>query len=280
MMKKKKRAHSLTVFMFAQGLEFTTALQSANEKNTDIILADQPAQDTLYRLGRLPWLSLSMWKNWVLDQRFSWKDSNFCREAKALRTALLGNPSLPASSQLSILSFVGRNGAAIQDLVRMAISTIALVMLTASAADPQTWLTASSALSMDISAVQDGLVSSQGPLEATYFAVPSWPDSIDIVVMDVVGIVFWYLTIVLPTVRVILRERDDRLVEGIQAASRKAVAARQQELDKQQPLGRDQEARQEQLQSSGDQQVDGPRVCCCLGSATRQWCCAATIDEL
>ena len=205
------------------GLEFTTALDAAGASLTVdndkmiIYLADQTIEDTLNKLGRLPLLSLRMWKDWAVDKQFAWQHSHFCREAATLQTALLGNSSMPSNSQLSLLSFVSRNGAAVRDVARFTLAWTILLLLPTIMDSNMNWQDSSVAVPAGNGLLESPFLASAG------FSLPTLQDFLLVAVADAVGFFLGYLTVTLPVTAVILRERDDQLVDGIREACRLAA---------------------------------------------------------
>jgi len=186
------------------GLEFTTALRIAMERESDIVLADQLVDETLHKIGTLPSISLSMWQDSFLT---SFKE-NFGKEAEALNTALFGDGK---DNQVTLLTFLTRNGAAIRDLFRLAVPPL-IMLQTVVLGTSYAWSALLDQVTLD--ATESILVSStatdtsSGPVLAA---------------VNVFFAVLGYLSIALPATRVILRERDDCLTQGIQSACRLAA---------------------------------------------------------
>jgi hypothetical protein len=99
------------------GLEFTTALQAANEVNADIVLADQVVEDTLNNIGNLPATSIRMWRD--LFQTGSWQET-FGKEAAALQTAIAGNADFQPH-QLTLPGFLTRSKISLEEGLRSTV---------------------------------------------------------------------------------------------------------------------------------------------------------------
>lgn len=172
------------------GLEFRTAHRIAQEKELDIVLADQTVDDTLEKLGSLPQVSADLLNQFV---NHGWADS-YGREAGALRVALWDRLTLP--------SYMMRSRSAVRDLVRMTIPPVLLIQ-----------------------AVARGLHTA---LEAAGMeGIDSFPTDtstdLGLLALNAGILVLGYLFVVLPAVKVVLRERDEYLVLGIRSACERAA---------------------------------------------------------
>jgi hypothetical protein len=178
------------------GLEFTTALRYVTSTNhTDIVLADQDVNEILNRLGHLPKISASMWKDFLSTR--NWSRSSFGKEAAVLKTALFGSSKL--EQKMSLPSFLTRNEAALWELFRAAAPPVILLQALNLLAGQLLLGDASEApMAADLAS---SLLASSIPLAA-----------------DAGIILLTYLTIALPATRIILSERDDRLAAGVRSA--------------------------------------------------------------
>ena len=218
---------------FTPGLEFTTALKcsSVQEKGAcDIVLADRDVDETLRRLGSLPQITADM----LLREPVK----SISRYSRVLRQALFGDDELLPDHQVQLSKVLTRNLGAIQDLARLTVPPLLLIQLVASL------------LTHFLYAMQDGEIvdtmssmtalgmSASQVVDSSMQLVPSTTiDTLSDVLADTVphviassAIMFLsYVLIVLPTVRVILDERDDILGDGIMAACRLAASKQQQQ---------------------------------------------------
>lgn len=189
---------------FTPGLEFTTALEQAQEYGCDIILADQDVDETLRRMGSVPQIALGTalsddrWDRWSLYHETLWR-------------AVVGRQDYnPASGrplpQVQLPLMLIRNPSAIQDLVRLTVPPTVFF-----------W-----AMVYGMAALAGIDVSSNAAQQQAYYEtatlaekIPHWIASAGVLSMG-------YLGLVLPVVSVILTERDEILTQGIQAACRRA----------------------------------------------------------
>lgn len=182
---------------FSPGLEFSTAMTCAQALDSDIVLADQDVDETLQQVGSLPQISFGMARS--RDRLSQWG-----KHQRTLQRALLGeqieNIDLP---QVQLGLALTRNAAAIQDLVRL---TVPPTLLFYSILQGLALVTHSDLLS--------GLQASN-ELMTPAETVSHWMVSAGILTAQ-------YLAVALPSVRVILTERDEILTEGIQAACQRA----------------------------------------------------------
>ena len=181
------------------GLEFTTAVDCSTEYDCDIVLADQPVDETLRQIGILPKISWEMNTESILsndqrpDTREEWK-----LHSTTLKRAVLGDDdqSLP---RVKLGAFLFRNVAAVQDLVRLTIPPISMFLILT-----QILMLTSAPSELDV-------MESNSLVEL----IPHWIASVGIIFGSFVGIV-------LPAVKVVLTERDEILTSGIQAACQRA----------------------------------------------------------
>ena len=188
------------------GLEFKTAAVIAETEHMHIVLADQDVDTTLVRMGQLPDVSVTLWRDFLFTA--STYDDTFGVEAVALRTALLGDSSLQ-DYQVTLPSFLTRSNAAIKDLLRLTLTPIIAlqalnIVLTESMASLLT-------LNPAFAAATDA-----SPVAETGAADPV--AAIAVTVANAALLVLAYLSVALPATRVVIRERDDVLTAGIRAA--------------------------------------------------------------
>jgi hypothetical protein len=201
------------------GLEFTTALSIAVEKEMDVVLADQNVDTTLSNMGNLPSVSFDMWKDLLTTG--SWEET-FGKEASALKIALLGDDafavgrykSLP--SQVTLPAFLTRSDAAVKDLVRLTVPPL-LILQGLNLAISETvgmLLNPLSVFASDVVVTASSEASNVSGDPITGIAL---------LLANALFLSLGYVSVALPATRVILRERDDQLVTGIQAACRLAA---------------------------------------------------------
>jgi pheromone shutdown protein TraB len=182
---------------FTPGLEFTTALQRSERFKCDIVLADQDVDETLLRVGSLPFIALEnalsndRMKRWSLYQ-------------DTLVRAVAGKYDEKDIPQLQLPMVLLRSPAAIQDLVRLTIPPTLFfwVMIYGMAA----------VAGVDVFQPTMDVYTETATLTEK---VPHWLASGGILFLG-------YLGLTLPAVGVILTERDEILTTGIQAACQRA----------------------------------------------------------
>jgi pheromone shutdown protein TraB len=185
------------------GLEFATAFRIAAKREVDIVLADQPVEETLTRIGNLPRGSLELWKDWWHN---GWENS-FGPEASSLVTALAGDTS-NAVPQVTLWGFLTRSEAALRDLARLIIPPFVVLQ----------------SMVLVIDQAAESLF--PGNLELT--TVPETDSLATVLVVlsaNVISLALGYVAVALPAAKVILRERDDTLTVGIREACRVAQAS-------------------------------------------------------
>ena len=189
---------------FEAGLEFTTALDLAKDKQCDVVLADQAVDETLRRVGSLPLTSLSML---FQEQGFPVKES------EALKTAIVGDDAL-RPFQVNMANVLTRNDAVVQDLLKLTLPPLAMALLAVSTAESFV-----------------NAILPQSPTQIPWWTlvqdfdmtpVDMWNSVAMDVVPSVAVLFLGYVTLVLPATRIILCERDDQLTDGIRAACRNA----------------------------------------------------------
>lgn len=183
------------------GLEFTTALDLAQANKCDVVLADQAVDETLKRVGNLPWTSFKM----MFEEQ-----GLAIKESEALTTAIVGDDAL-RPFQVNMAQVLTRNEAVVQDLLKLTLPPLAMALLAVTTAQ----------------SFVDAII----PQTSSTQQIPWWTvfqdfnmDVWNTVVMDVVSsilmLLLGYVTLALPATRVILCERDDQLTDGIRAACR------------------------------------------------------------
>jgi pheromone shutdown protein TraB len=190
------------------GLEFRTAVVK-NPEGSDIILADQSVDETLQKLGALPQVAKELMSQAL---KKGWSNS-FGVEADALMTAVFGSgDDLIRNHQLSLIGFLSRSPAAVSELMRLIFAPyLGLQALY--------WLM-TSVFTSNVGLVDDAASTA---LLDTASTNPDPLLSLAVMASNFSFLLFCYLAVALPATRVIIRERDDRLTEGIQAACRLAA---------------------------------------------------------
>lgn len=181
------------------GLEFTTSVECAKAQEADIILADQNVDETLEKIGKLPFVSFQLFLDFLTN---GWGGS-YGPEAKALFSAVIGNSQLPES--VNLFGFLTRSEEAVKDLVRLIVPPFLLL---------QSFILISNAL-------MGSLVSTPEEVgEATVLGDEArlllW------VFANAVSLAVSFVLIAVPAARVVLRERDEFLAKGVRAACREA----------------------------------------------------------
>ena len=202
---------------FEQGLEFIRAIEFIDENDNDnccdIILADRIVDETLRRVGSVPSLSMEMLQTYILSG-LNWEKS-YENESKALRSAVFGDDE----NDLDMTKALFRNPKVTMDLIRLTLPSILLVE------------------AVNIGVGQNGSGPSTFYPSLVFDLLPSSniPDLISIaggllfeVVSSTILLFLGYIIVALPTVKVILTERDDHLAKGIDDAC-KRVAERYSE---------------------------------------------------
>jgi len=200
---------------FEPGLEFKTAVELVEKmEDCDIVLADQTVEITLQRFGSLPSISVDMVREWMTNHAFEFEEA-FGREAKALQTAVGGDEDFQPH-QLSMQTFLTRHEDVQKDTTRLILFPLIITQFLVS-------------FSLSLWNVLDGNGLFELPSWKALFMDPSvslslsnigiWgPDLVVDLVMSAVVVAVGYVALALPVTRLILCERDDQLVEGIQAA--------------------------------------------------------------
>jgi len=190
-----------TISNLQPGLEFASAMRIASDKNMDIVLADQNVDTTLQKIGELPWISLAMWKDLISGK--GWNET-FGREAVALKTALLGRDS----SSITLPAFLTRSDAAKKDLLRLTVAPLLILQLFNLAATEGLGMLVSHPALAASSSVADSVTASDPIAGAA------------VLMANFAFVAAGFISTALPATRVVLRERDDQLTEGIRAACR------------------------------------------------------------
>ena len=188
---------------FEAGLEFTTALDLAQQHKVDVVLADQSVDETLRKVGNLPSTSLSML---FQEKRLPFQESN------ALKTAILGDDDL-RPNQVNMGHVLTRNDEVVQELLKLTLPPLSLALLAGVTADK----------------LANAIFSAPTTTQVPWWALLQDFDVTELwnmVGMDLVSSAFvlllGYVALALPATRVILCERDDQLTQGIRAACRSA----------------------------------------------------------
>jgi hypothetical protein len=213
------RAQSAFFSDLKPGLEFETAVRCCNlpgEPTTDIVLADQPVRDTLYRLARLPSVA---WDGCVGRS----PSLSPLKETRYLLAAVLGSATEPAPYRpVNLCEFAMRSPQARKELVQwllvplfafIAVAQLLVLFLLFA------YSTAEASGGLDGSVILEATATSfpydgRGPVAAPS-SMGAWA------AIHVAAVALsCYLGLVLPAARVVLWERDAYLARGIRAACR------------------------------------------------------------
>lgn len=206
---------------FETGLEFITAIDYVercrvennddfngqnNVRNCDIILGDRLVDETLKRVGSLPTVSLEMWKNF-LEQGWNW-DIAYEKDASVLSNAVTGDRHLKTKGlQIDMGNFLFRNKEVLIDLLRLTLPTMAMIQMVV--------------ILFNYEEILVALPTTASLTEINWYSI-----AIDLVMETLTSaliILAGYVSLLLPSVRVILSERDCQLTEAINAACQIAV---------------------------------------------------------
>lgn len=192
---------------FEQGLEFIRAIEFIDENDNDnycdIILADRIVDETLRQVGSVPSLSMEMLQTYILSG-FNWEKS-YENESKALRSAVFGDDE----NDLDMTKALFRNPKVTMDLIRLTLPSILLVE------------------AVNIGVGLNGYGPSAFYPSLVFDLLPSSniPDLMSIaggllfeLVSSAILLFLGYIIVALPTVKVILTERDEHLAKGIDDA--------------------------------------------------------------
>jgi len=196
---------------FEPGLEFVTAIDYVNIKakklssgniadvneRVDIILADRIVDETLQRIGSLPSIATDMLKLYI-ENGFNWASVYGC-QSEVLNNAIAGDKS--NGEYLDLGKALFRNKQVIQDLIRITLPSLALVLIVNSAL----------ILSLDGS-----ITSSIATFDIHKYGLKDAMVDISTIFILILG----YMMVALPTVKVVLTERDEQLTKGINDACR------------------------------------------------------------
>ena len=188
---------------FESGLEFITAIKYVKNRNCDIILGDQIVHETLKRVGSLPTVSLNMW-NEFLQQNFNWNES-YGNDATVLSDAIWGDTILKNRGlQIDLGSVLFRNKDVMVDLFRLTLPTFVFIQMVAILAS----LLSNNSVSIE----------SITPILSQSEWIKIFLDRSLEIFTSALILFTGYITIALPSVKVILSERDTQLVKSVEAA--------------------------------------------------------------
>jgi len=200
------------------GLEFTTAMELAEiTEGCDLVLADQEVDETLRRMGSLPYISLSMMRDFLTT--LDWGKS-YGQDARTLRTAIFGDDSMNDSEQVQLGSFLLRNQEVKNDVFRLTIPPLLLAGLTAKVVVLllNFFVGTAGASEVDVVGLVNGVgLSSQDLTQVVLNEIVELVRSVAILLIG-------SIILVLPAARVILHERDEYLERGIRTACRLAAS--------------------------------------------------------
>ncbi len=223
---------------FEAGLEFITAIQYVQKKNDkqcpnnynsemkmtypqpktscDIILGDQIVDETLKRVGSLPTISSNMCKEFI-QEKFNWSET-YGKDSVILSDAIVGDEILKRKGlQIELSRVLFRNKDVIFDLFRSLLPFFLFIQI----------VTIITMLVNDGSAnaIENTIVDL-----APILTMSDWMYLIyDIVIeilMSALIVFVGYISLALPSVRIILSERDGQLTNAIHAACRVAKEKR------------------------------------------------------
>lgn len=208
---------------FTPGLEFTTAVESAQNQqreDCDIILADQSVDETVEKVGQLPRVVRSMWKEIQSTSNIAdnLDDTQWGKMAIALRIALAGDPEVGSNYQVKVGSVVTRNQAVVMEMARLMVPPVVITQLALTLINRALFPEAMNTIAENgweawwVSTIWDPLLHFD-PLAAMADATPH------VLILSVV-LFTAYAFLAVPVTQVILSERDDQLTRGIQAACR------------------------------------------------------------
>jgi hypothetical protein len=208
---------------FTPGLEFTTALQLAKRnvdtdgQECDIILADQAVDETLRRIGNLPEVAFE-----ILTHPATVGD-----DSAALMGAIMGYSEYEPY-QVNIGKVMVRNTEAVQDLIRLTLPPLLLATGMAAVLSHALYDADAAALYNTMADNPSFVVASPPIVDSSSAGALLW-DALPHMLVSAMTLGMGYVGVALPASRVILAERDDILITGIQAACR--VAATKHEKD-------------------------------------------------
>jgi hypothetical protein len=207
------RAQSTFFSGLEPGLEFVTAVRSC--PNSDIVLADQPVHETLYKLSRVP--RGLLW-NHGSNRPSDDGNSSPLQETMALLSALFGSSEVRSSGYhpVNLIEFGMRTRQAQAELLQSVVLPLILcagTILTLPALNAARGVDsgAQSDYALDFSLNHHGSLLSSS--------------SLILLAINVALVLTFYMGLVVPVVRVVLRERDDCLARGILAACQVAASA-------------------------------------------------------
>ena len=215
---------------FVPGLEFTTALELCMQENgndpsnIDIVLADQAVDETLRKLGNLGGMTsdIFLWEQQPDGRRSRRKFGSVAQECQlnlsTLQQAVFGDSmsmNCPGIPQVNLPSVLFRNSAAVADLVRLALPSVALIAVTS-----QLFATMLGDEN-ELEALMNDVISISQFLQAPIFSFDSVLEAmVHALASSLILSVGALLAI--PVIKTILTERDEVLTSGIQTACRRA----------------------------------------------------------
>ena len=229
-----------TLSGFEPGLEFTTALDliptstsngaptssdgTQSKSDWDLILADQTVDETLRRVGSLPKVSFDLWRDY-LRKGLDW-DSTYGLESKTLQMAIWGNDENDECQHgidyVDMGRVLRRKKNAIIDLIRLTVPPVLVLELIPATLGSVFRGDASVGSMMGLEVLLDvgGSISNRD-LSSLILG-----PSLDLIVSLFV-VFLGYIFVALPAVKVVLRERDAQLSDGIREACQ--IAAEKQD---------------------------------------------------
>jgi len=203
------------------GLEFQTALchvmdleeDGHNNNDMTIVLADKNVDETLDSIGSIPTVAMDLWKDFLRNPTQNWS-TTFGREAVALGQAVgLAYGDNQSDDHLTLGGFATRSPTAIRDLLRLLLPPVAFLQGSVVAVNVAfEWLQNQPEW---MEAAATATATNGGGGGDTVADIWYWSN---LLLMSSL-----YMSVALPAVRVILRERDDILTANIREACRLAT---------------------------------------------------------
>ncbi len=235
---------------FDPGLEFITAMKYVEDMNNgkgrinrvDVILADRIVDETLRRVGDLPSVSLEMFQEY-LSGGFNW-DNTYGAQAQVLKNAIIGNDDSLSNDeskpiqQVNLGKALVRNSQVVQDLARLTIPTFVLLQLANLSLFNGLPLIGMAGAD-DTSGIGGGEVSfssSDVMLDTlSMMSIGDWGQLTGDIAFEFISsgliLLLGYVLVALPTVKLILTERDEQLAKGIHDACRIASLKRENDME-------------------------------------------------
>ncbi len=220
---------------FETGLEFITAIDYVQQlkhnngeddhNKCDIILGDRFVDETMKGVGSIPKLSYSMWHEFM-QQGWNW-EKTYGIDANVISNAISGDADLKQKGyQVDMGKVLSRNEDVKNDLLRLVLPSFVFVQLGV------LLLNGSLASLLQSTESLSSVYDLDMLLDVSFLMTDTdWKNlfvdfMVEIITSGLVLIV-GYISLALPSVRVILTERDIQLTESIEAACKIATATEQ-----------------------------------------------------